>query len=181
VIRNPRAFDFPYNANVPEPKSAKTFREVPIREILEALKAKRLQDIPVEVLEAIGGRGAQSFIRIDSDTNDYWGRAWAARALCYKWSDSALEPLLIALNDSHWRVRMNAARALSLHAGFAAVDALCAALEDPHWRVREAAAIGLKRIADPEALPALEDAFWDAHENVQGAIERAITALEKHR
>ncbi len=163
-----------------EPEIARTAGDVSVAEILQALRARRLQDISPETLVAIGGRGAASLIR-QSTTNDYWGRAWAARALCYQWHDSALEPLLVALHDPHWRVRMNAARALSLHAGLAAVDALCAALEDAHWRVREAAAIGLKRIADPEALPALEDAFWDAHENVQAAIERAITALEKHR
>jgi HEAT repeats/HEAT repeat len=165
---------------MPEPETARTARALPMAEILWALRAQRLQDITPETLEAIGGRGAKNLIRKNGN-NDYWGRAWAARALCYHWHDSALEPLLIALRDPHWRVRMNAARALSIHAGFAAVDALCVALEDAHWRVREAAAVGLKRIADPEALPALEDAFWDAHENVQAAIESAITALEKHR
>jgi HEAT repeats len=165
---------------MPEPEIARTSKTISVPEILEALRAERLQDVPPETLVAIGGPRAASLIR-QNGNNDYWGRAWAARALCYHWSDSALEPLLTALHDPHWRVRMNAARALSLHAGFAAVDALCAALEDTHWRVREAAAVGLRRIADPEALPALEDAFWDAHENVQSAIERAITALGKHR
>ncbi len=148
-------------------------------ELLSALRAQRLQDIAPETLTAIGGRGAPNLIR-SNGRNDYWGRAWAARALCYHWDDSAFEPLLGALHDPHWRVRMYAARALSLHAGFGAVDALCPMLEDTHWRVRETVAIGLKRIADPEALPALEAAFWDGHEVVQAALERAITALERH-
>lgn len=161
---------------MPEPETA---RAIAVSEILTALCAQRLRDISPETLVAIGGRGARSLIRQNTN-NDYWGRAWAARALCYHWHDSALEPLLTALRDPHWRVRMNAARALSLHAGFAAVDALCAALEDAHWRVRQAAAIGLWRIADPEALPALQDAFWDGHEAVQAALERTITALERH-
>jgi hypothetical protein len=164
---------------MPEPETARTARALPMAEILSALRAQRLQDITPETLEAIGGPGAQHLIR-NNGNNDYWGRAWAARALCYHWDDNAFEPLLTALRDPHWRVRMNAARALSLHAGFDAVNALCDALEDTHWRVREAAAIGLKRIADPEALTALEAAFWDGHEAVQAALERAITALEHH-
>ncbi len=148
-------------------------------ELIHALRAEQLTDIPDEHLIALGGNHAKRLLKQTNPQNNYWVRAWAARALYYHWHETAFEPLLEKLQDSHWRVRMNAARALSQHAGIGALDELSTALNDPHWRVREAAAIGLKRLADPEALPALENAFWDSHEKVQAAIERSLGVLEK--
>jgi HEAT repeats len=146
-------------------------------ELLVALEAPNASEVPEEMLIALGGVGAPKLLQVSE--YQYWIRAWAARALYYHWSDLALEPLMRALHDPAWRVRMNAARALGLHAGVSALEALLEALRDPYWRVREAAATGLGRINNLEAVTGLQDAFWDEHEAVQSAIERALSKLER--
>ena len=148
-------------------------------ELLPALEAQHFSEISSETLLALGGASVANLLV--SPQNQYWIRAWAARAFYYHWSDLALEPLLKSLHDPHWRVRMNAARALGLHAGILALEGLLEALHDPYWRVREAAATGLGRIGDLEALDALQAAFWDEHETVQTAIERALNRIAKQR
>jgi HEAT repeat protein len=146
-------------------------------ELLAALEAQDSSEISSETLLALGGITAKNLMI--NPQNQYWIRAWAARAFYYHWSDLALEPLLRCLHDPHWRVRMNAARALGLHAGLSALEALLGALHDPYWRVREAAATGLGRIADLEAVDTLQAAFWDEHEAVQTAIARALSSIER--
>jgi HEAT repeats len=160
------------------PKSTAHYRQkLDTLELLVALEAQHPSDISEELLVALGGVGVPKLMQ--EPKNRYWIRAWAARALYYHWSDLALGPLLKALHDPAWRVRMNAARTLGLHAEISALEALLEALHDPYWRVREAAATGLGRIGDLEVVTGLQDAFWDEHETVQSAIERALNNIAK--
>ena len=75
-----------------------------------------------------------------------------------------INPLISALKDSDWRVRMGAAYALGKIKDSRAVESLISALKDSEWRVREKAAKALGEIKDSRAveplISALKDESW---------------------
>ncbi len=105
-------------------------------------------------------------------------RAAAAHALG-KTGDSTLAagPLIAALGDREWRVRVNAARALGELRAHSAVVALIARLDDPVHHVREAAAVALGEIGAPAAAEPLVIASADPAAGVRRAAVTAIGAV----
>lgn len=90
-------------------------------------------------------------------------RADAAGLLGELGNDSAVQPLLGALNDSHTKVRKAVAIALGKLKNSNAVPGLIGILENKTGDIdlREAAANALCEIRDPSAVPALIDALID--------------------
>jgi HEAT repeat protein len=86
---------------------------------------------------ALGGPGAPRVIV--GENKQYWLRVWAARGLLWAWADTAVDSVIAALSDDHWRVREMACKVVARHH---VGDALAAAADlrgDPVPRVRSAA------------------------------------------
>ncbi len=103
---------------------------------------------------------------------DSFARAKAVETLG-KIGESAVEPLIHALNDEHWDVRRKAAWALG-NMGESAVEPLIHALNDEHWDVRRKAAWALGNIGDARGVEPLIHALNDEHRDVR---EEAAWAL----
>lgn len=106
------------------------------------------------VLSYIGNyRSAGASIVVDGgspldltkDGNAYWARSWAARALAYIGDERSTAPLVAALRDVHWRVRMTAAQTIGRLRLRCLADELLPLLDDEHARVSEAAALAIER------------------------------------
>ena len=93
------------------------------------------------------GRDEGTLLDLSRAGNAYWGRSWAARALAYSGDESSAAPLIQALEDHHWRVRMTAAQSLGRLRLRGLEQDLLPLLDDEHPRVRDAAALALERIS----------------------------------
>lgn len=132
-----------------------------------------------DVLRHIGNTDATSFFHEDAlSTHAYWARAWAARALAHLGDEDAAPWLLDALDDLHWRVRMNALQALGTLKVEGYDEILSDRLRDEHARVRAAAALALGRMGHEFALAPLREALEDEHEAVRKRADRALAAIE---
>jgi hypothetical protein len=89
----------------------------------------------------------------------------------------AVEPLLSALKDDDWRVRVGAARALGRIGDSRAVKPLLSALKDDDWHVRVAAATALGRIGDSRAVEPLIGALKDPGGPVRQSAAMALGQL----
>jgi hypothetical protein len=85
-----------------------------------------------------------------------------------------LRPLIQALRDDDWQVRVSAAWSLGKVGGRPAVEPLSRALQDENLNVRAWAAWSLGQLADPLAVGPLKEALKDPEEWVR---QRAATAL----
>lgn len=116
--------------------------------------------------------------RLMSDTSGqrlvYWPRVWAARALIYVGDRAAGTPLLSALADDHWRVRMTATQAIGSLPIHGATRRLLERLDDAHPRVRSAAVLALERVGSEEAIERLlqRQACPEQHR-----VERAVARI----
>jgi len=90
---------------------------------------------------------------------------------------SAVEPLLSALKDDDWRVRVGAARALGRIGDSRAVEPLLGALKDDDWRVRVGAATALGRIGDSRAVEPLIGALKDPEVHMRQSAAMALGQL----
>ena len=132
------------------------------------------------VLRCIGNRDPAWLIDDPSGARSVWPRAWAARALAYLApADAAVEALLGAVRDPHWRVRMTAVRTLGRLGVDGIEEELSLAAADPHERVRGAAMLALGRVGNELALPALQDATDDGAESVRAQADRALARVER--
>jgi HEAT repeat protein len=94
----------------------------------------------------------------------------------------AVEPLIAALKDEHWRVRETAVWALAKIAGASAKEHLGAALRDSNIMVRENAARGLARIGAPAAailIAASQDTDANIRKSVAEGIQDLCAGLER--
>jgi HEAT repeat protein len=90
---------------------------------------------------------------------------------------SAVEPLLSALKDDDWRVRVGAARALGRIGDSRAVEPLLGALKDDDWHIRVAAATALGRIGDSRAVEPLIGALKDPEVHMRQSAAMALGQL----
>jgi HEAT repeat protein len=88
--------------------------------------------------------------------------------------DRDVGPLIAALGDKVWAVRLEAAEALGQLGDKRAVEPLIAALRDERPEVRMAAARALGQLGDKRAVEPLIAALRDEHPLV---LEEAVTAL----
>lgn len=132
------------------------------------------------VLRCIGDRDTAWLLDDASGARSTWLRVWAARTLAYLGpADAAVEPLLRAVRDPHWRVRMTAVQTLGRLGVDGVEEELSRAARDAHERVRAAAVLALGRAGNELALPALQDATDDAVERVRAQADRALARVEK--
>jgi hypothetical protein len=109
--------------------------------------------VDTELLDVLGGAGATEVLsgRWDGPFG-YWSRTWALRAFLYVWAPSALDVVIRALDDHHWRVREMAAKVLSHQPA-----------------------------PDPRALAALEARLEDGTPRVRAAVRRALRQADQAR
>ncbi len=132
-----------------------------------------------DVLGYIGNMDAESFFSKDVlAAHTYWARAWAARSLAYLGDEDATPWLLDALDDPHWRVRMNALQALGRLGSEGHEEELSERLTDEHERVRGAAALALGRTGNEFAIGPLREALEDENEAVRRQADRALAKIE---
>ena len=130
-----------------------------------------------EVLLDIGNGHANRLMADTTGTRlSYWPRVWAARSLAYLGDMAAIESLVEALGDGHWRVRMTAIQTLGRLGAEGVSSELILGLADEHRRVREATVLALGRVGDEQALQRLTNALpkTDAH-----GVELAIAKIEQ--
>ncbi len=104
----------------------------------------------------------------------YWPRVWAARALGYVGDQTSGKPLLSALADVHWRVRMMATQSIGVLGLHGATRGLLERLDDEHPRVRSAAILALERVGGEEAIERL---LQGAVETERHRVERAVARI----
>lgn len=92
--------------------------------------------------------------------------------------ESALEPLINALNDGNYFVRGGAATALGLMHNKRAVKPLIDALKHESSGLRIPAAIALGEIGDKSAVAALEQAARDKNFDVRKVAEQALQKIQ---
>lgn len=132
------------------------------------------------VLQHIGNANATTFFADDVlMQHAYRARAWAARALTYLGDENAIPWLIEALDDPHWRVRMNTLQALGRLGAEGYDEVLAKRLEDEHERVRCAAALALGRTGHEFALTPLQEALEDRSEAVRQQADHALARIEK--
>ena len=145
----------------------------------EVSGAELAQPFYREVLLDIGNGHADRLLDDPTGTRlAYWPRVWAARSLAYLGEIGAVESLIEALTDPHWRVRMTAVQTLGRLGAEGVTSSLVAALDDGHRRVRGAAVVALGRVGDEEALERLSGLLHTAKD--YRTIEYAINKIE-HR
>jgi hypothetical protein len=98
------------------------------------------EDVDDDFILALGGPGGHRVLDDGPEQrNQYWRRVWGARGLLYAWTDEAVDAVLAALADEHWRVREMAAKVVVKRRIGAAMDPVAALRGDPVPRVRAAA------------------------------------------
>lgn len=73
------------------------------------------------------------------DWKPYWRRVWGARGLLYVWDASALDAVVTALADEHWRVREMGLKVVRAHTLGELTGEVADLREDDNARVRAAA------------------------------------------
>lgn len=88
---------------------------------------------------------------------------------------SAVDPLIAALNDKHWKICMTAAEALGKLGDTRAVEPLISSLKySEYWSVRAKVAISLGEIGDVRAIDPLVAAINDHYFEVATAAREAL-------
>lgn len=114
---------------------------------------------------------------IESEARSYWPRAWAGRALWYVGDDSAVHELSQAVEDRHWRVRMNSVRALGRVRDLRGEETLVRARQDEHHRVRSAVATALGSLGGETSFSTLRGLMSDPSREVRVRAEAALERL----
>ena len=103
----------------------------------------------------------------------------AAEALGNIKSDTAVKPLINALKDEDWFVRMRAAEALGKIKSDTAVKPLINALKDENWFVRKRAAWALGKICTIKNKKQLEDLLGSDNEFSVNTAFEILYEIEK--
>jgi len=161
----------------------RTRREDVIPYLMEALRDsfwwyEREQAVG-ELLEAIASMGSATVLPLIEALGDAEGtvRQLAATLLGRLQDARALEPLGMALYDTHFDVCQAAAESLAQFGG-AALPLLLGALGHPEAWIRQQAIIGLGKIEDAQIAPALLNLLNDENRDVR---KQAIQALGRLR
>ncbi len=161
----------------------RTRREDVIPYLMEALRDsfwwyEREQAVG-ELLVAIAGMGSATVPPLIEALGDAEGtvRRLAATLLGRLRDPRAIEPLGMALYDTHFDVCQAAAESLAQFGG-AALPSLLGALGHPEAWIRQQAIIGLGKIQDAQIAPALLNLLNDENRDVR---KRAIQALGQLR
>jgi len=93
--------------------------------------------------------------------------------------ERAVEPLIQALKDENWSVRVEAANALGTIGDKKAVEPLIQALKDENWSVRAEAANALGMIGDEKAVEPLIQVLQDKNEDARKAAKESIEKIGK--
>jgi len=154
-------------------------------EVIDLCKALLTGEIPGE--DAFGSEAARvrwiaptlgGWTYVDP-VNFYWVRVWAARAFLYVWRDDVVDALLVAADDSHWRVREHVARITAQRELGQLVDALLPMLNYELPRVRATAVRAVGAAGEYEHVAAIEELRDDPDAAVRAAVERALEKLER--
>lgn len=122
----------------------------------------------------VGGEHAQGIL--DGAPALYWPELWGTRTLLYVWDDSAISPVLNALQNPAWRVREMAARVVAAR-GIPAADELLELLRDDTPRVRIAGAKALGVVGTMENVDSLKPLLKDPNVEVRRGARQGIEAL----
>ncbi|MGH7698225.1 MAG: HEAT repeat domain-containing protein [Candidatus Dormibacteria bacterium] len=131
-------------------------------------------------LSWLGGEHARVELargRLRERGQDYWPRVWAARGLCYAWSETAAGAVRRALADPSWRVRETAARVVRQRQLADAAERLAALTRDPVPRVRRAALLALGRVGEVEDVAPVRQGGRDPVPSVRAAAASALEQL----
>lgn len=99
----------------------------------------RRDPVDPQLVLALGGPAADTFLDGQPHASTYWLRVWGLRGLLWAWDDTALPELRLALDDEAWRVREMAFKVITRHLLGDLVPDAAAASDDPVPRVRQAA------------------------------------------
>ena len=113
-----------------------------------ALLARR----PVDDALVLALGGEHGAVVLDSGPeSQYWLRVWGARGLLWAWDPAAVQAIIAALGDEHWRVREMAAKVIARHQVEESFEAVSALTEDPVPRVAQAAARAVRVLVESGA------------------------------
>jgi hypothetical protein len=134
-----------------------------------------------EALLFIGGRGAVGLTGLGDgrEALRYWPRVWAARALRYAWSPTAVPALVTALDDESWRVAEQSMKVMARYEVGEGVDAALRWVDHPLPRVRATTLRLLGAVGESEHIGYVLDARHDPASAVCRAAERALSLLER--
>jgi HEAT repeat protein len=160
----------------------RTGREDVIPYLMEALRDSywwyEREQATAELLEAIAGMGAAAVPPLIEALGDSEGtvRRMAASVLGQLRDPRALEPLRMALYDTHFDVCQAAALALAA-LGAPALPVLVEAMGHPEAWIRQQAIIGLGKIQDAQVAPALLSLLHDENRDVRMQAIRTLGDL----
>jgi HEAT repeat protein len=146
----------------------------------EKLAARENKDQAFEILGACGQPAFPWLVSL-LGSRDAHVRRRTADVLGYLGDSRAVEPLIVALKDSHWVVRNNAAGALGELEDPRAVEPLIAALQDSDAGVRRKAARALGELEDRRAVEPLLAALKDSDAWVRYCAALALGELKDPR
>ncbi len=134
-----------------------------------------------EALLYIGGRGAAGLLGPGDRRQAlrYWPRVWAARALRYAWSPSAVPALVAALDDEAWRVAEQAMKVMTKYEVGEGVEAALAWVDHPLPRVRATVLRLVAAVGESEHVDLVLGGLQDPDPQVRRAAEQALTQLER--
>jgi hypothetical protein len=134
-----------------------------------------------EALLYIGGRGAAGLLGPGArqEALRYWPRVWAARALRYAWSPSAVPALVAALDDEAWRVAEQAMKVMTKYEVGEGVEAALVWGAHPLPRVRAAVLRLVGAVGESEHVDHVLEGLQDPDPQVRRAAEKASTQLER--
>lgn len=148
---------------------------------------KKLQDkdfnvraIAMDSLLAMGEQSVDPLIDfLSKNQKDKTARADAAEILGRLQSKRAVDVLINALKDEHFKVRENVTYALGQIGDNKAVEPLIKSLSDKNQAVREGACWALGQIGDKRAIDSLKNSMRTDKNISQGMIKSALTLIYK--
>ena len=165
-------------------KSQENFSIIALEPLIKALgdKAGNARSNAAEALGMIGDKRTVELI-ITAIGNKNWRVRYNRDAVktMIKFGDSAVEPLIKALEDEVWNVRYIAAEALRKIGDKRAVEPLIKALEDKNTRIGSKTASALGEIRDKRAVLPLIKALEDEDENVRYIAAEALGKIGDKR
>lgn len=134
------------------------------------------------LLDAIANMGNAIVPELINALKDLEGtvRKLAALLLARIPDERAVEPLTLALYDTHFDVCRAAAEALAAIGG-AALPVLLEALNHPEAWIRQQAVIGLVKSRDPQVVPAILNLVNDENRDVRKQIIQSLGQLKDQR